>query len=279
MLFPIRSRAACAPPWSYEMNLRPTLRPMLRATPGGARLLAAVMFSLGFAACGRVPGQFEILNDQVPTSSGGGCSVPVNPSVYQGEGTLDLSIVRPEFGAAYFVFPLIENNLPSSKSGSLDPNEIQLSGFQVDIKWIDAPPTTSIQTVFTDNAGGALVHFQIPWSGGVGSGGGQLSASVAAFPVGLAQKLVDAGGIGTTPSLTVELQVQALGTTNSGTDMQSDPFKFPVQVCSGCLVASVAPCTSTTTPVPAGCNPAQDVPVDCCTENGALRCPATVATQ
>src|ERR1700748_1282340 len=122
MLFPIRSRAACAPPWSSEMNLPPPLRP----TPGLARLLAAVTFSLGFAACGRTPGQFEILNDQVPTSSGGGCSVPLNPTVYQGEGTLDLSVVRSDFGSAYFVFPLIENNLPSSSGSTLDPNEIQL---------------------------------------------------------------------------------------------------------------------------------------------------------
>jgi hypothetical protein len=245
------------------------------------RLLAAVTFSLGFAACGRTPGQFEILNDQVPSSAGGGCSVPLNPTVYQGVGTLDLSVVRSDFGSAYFVFPLIENNLPSSSGSTLDPNEIQLSGFQVDIKWIDAPPAPSIQKVFSDNAGGALMHYQIPWSGGISSGGGQLSASVAAFPVGLAQALVAAGGIGTDPSLTVELQIQALGTTNAGSSMQSDPFKFPVQVCSGCLVQHVAPCPFTAAPANPGnsCNPAQDLPVDCCTDNGALICPPTVATQ
>src|SRR4051794_39010011 len=155
MLFLIRLRAAYAPRWSHEMNLRPTLR--------AAHLLASVTLSLGLAACGRTPGQFEILNDQVPVSSGGGCSIPVNPTVYQGEGTLDLSVVRSDFGSAYFVFPLIENNLPSSTSGSLDPNEIQLSGFQVDIKWIDTPPSDSIQKAFRDNAGGPLLHYQIPW--------------------------------------------------------------------------------------------------------------------
>src|SRR3954447_14326579 len=182
MLFLFRLRAAYAPRWSHEMNPRPMLGAMLRRSD----LLAAVTLSLGLAACGRTPGQFEILNDQVPISSGGGCSIPVNPTVYQGEGTLDLSVVRSDFGSAYFVFPLIENNLPSSTSGSLDPNEIQLSGFQVDIKWIDTPPSDSIQKAFSDNAGGALVHYQIPWSGGISSGGGQLSAAVAAFPVALA---------------------------------------------------------------------------------------------
>ncbi|HTB59330.1 MAG TPA: hypothetical protein VLC06_15760 [Polyangia bacterium] len=254
------------------MNASPTLRRPLS--------LVAAMLPLVLAACGRVPGQFEILNDQIPTGSGSDCVVPVSPNVYQGVGHLDLSIVQAGLGSAYFFFPLIENNLPGA-SGSLDPNEIQLSGFQVDIKWIDAPPPLSIQTVFNSNAASPYLHYQIPWSGGISSGGGRLSASVAAFPVALAQQLVAAGGIGTDPSLTVELQIQVLGTTNSGTSMQSDPFKFPVEVCSGCLVASVAPCPFTTTPGQTGnaCNPAQDEPVDCCTENGALLCPPTVATQ
>ena len=264
------------------MNLGPTLRPtpgaMLRLTLRGALLFAAVTFSLGLAACGRTPGQFEILNDQVPTSSGGGCSVPVNAIVYQGEGILDLSVVRSDFGSAYFFFPLIENNLPSSRNGSLDPNEIQLSGFQVDIAPIGAPPPSSVQAAFD---GGPLVHYQIPWSGGISSGGGQLSASVAAFPVALAQQIVDAVGADVDPFLTVDLNIQALGTTNSGTRMQSDPFHFPVRVCSGCLAHNIGPCSSAPAPTNLGneCNPAQDVPVDCCTESGALVCPATVAVQ
>jgi hypothetical protein len=271
MLFLLPSRAACAPPWSYEMNIRPTLR--------RSPLLVAAAFSLGLVACGRTPGQFEILNDQVPISTGGGCAVPVDPSTYQGEGTLDLSVVRSDFGSAYFVFPLIENNLPASTNGSLDPNEIQLSGFQIDITSIGAPPPAAVQQVFKD--GGALLHYQIPWSGGISSGGGQLSAIVEAFPVALAQAIVGAAGVGVDPFLTVDLTIQALGTTNSGTHMQSDPFHFPVRVCSGCLANNVGPCPLAAAPTGEGngCNPAQDVPVDCCTDNGALICPATVAVQ
>ncbi len=154
------------------MNPRPTLRLMtlrltLRLTLRRLLVLGALALPVALAACGRVPGQFEILNDQVPISSAGACAIPVNPSVYQGEGTLDISIVRGDFETAYFLFPLIENNLPSSSSSNsaLDANEIQLSGFQVDIAPLagTAPPA-SIQTVF-ENAG-ALAHYQIPWSGG-----------------------------------------------------------------------------------------------------------------
>jgi hypothetical protein len=255
------------------MNRRPPLRWPLA--------LVAVTVPLTLAACGRVPGQFEILNDQVPTTAaGGGCTIPVNPTIYQGMGTLDISIVRGDFQSAYDIFPLIENNLPrSSSNSSIDPNEIQLSGFQIDIAPIGAPPPASIQAVF--DGAGPLVHYQVSWAGGISSGGGQLSATVRAFPVGLAQQLSAAGGIGVDPSLTVDLTIQALGITNNGTSMQSDPFHFPVAVCSGCLVANVAPCPYAAAPVNTGnsCNAAQDLPVDCCTDNGTLICPPTVAVQ
>jgi hypothetical protein len=53
---------------------------------------------------------------------------------------------------------------------------------------------------------------------------------------------VRTGGLGVEPSLNVNLKIQAVGTTNSGTKMTSDPFNYPVEVCAGCLVANVAPC-------------------------------------
>jgi hypothetical protein len=250
------------------MNDRPSSRHLLA--------LALVTLTVAVSACGRVPGQFEILNDQVPLA---GCVIPTNPGVYQGEGTLDVSIVRSDFTSAYFFFPLIENNLPPSTATKIDPNEIQLSGFQIDITPIPgASLPGSIQGVL-DNAG-ALAHFQVPWSGGVSSGGGHLSAIVAAFPVGLAQAMVAAGGLSRDPSTLVDLNISALGNTNSGQHLTSDPFHFPLHLCSGCLVASTGPCTATPGAFFTGndCNPAQDVPVDCCTENGSLVCPA-VASQ
>jgi hypothetical protein len=254
------------------MNVRPT-SPWLAA-------LSAFTLSLAVGACGRVPGQFEILNDQIPQAgAAAGCMIPVNPTQYQGDGLLDLSIVRSDFNSAYFFFPLIENNLPSSSNSTIDPNEIQLSGFQVDIKLAGAMPSADVQDVF--GKAGALVHYQIPWSGGVPSGGGQLSAIVDAFPVPLAQALGGAGGFGTQPTVTVDLQIQALGKTNSGQNMTSDPFHFPLHLCSGCLVGSVTPCPFSGTPTHLGnpCNPAQDELIDCCTDNGALICPPPVAQQ
>jgi hypothetical protein len=253
---------------SNDMNDRPSSRHLLA--------LAVVTLPVALSACGRVPGQFEILNDQVPLA---GCTIPVDPGVYTGEGTLDISIVQPTFTSAYFFFPLIENNLPSSTSAQLDPNEIQLSGFQVDITAL-APGTVPAQIQGVLDGAGTTAHYQVPWSGGVGSGGGHLSASVAAFPVALAEAMVAAGGIDRDPTTLVQLTISALGTTNSGQHMTSDPFHFPLHLCSGCLVAGTAPCPFTSALAFPGndCNPAQDAPVDCCTENGSLICPAVVAS-
>jgi hypothetical protein len=253
------------------MNVRPT-SPWLAA-------LAALILSLVLGACGRVPGQFEILNDQIPLPGSFGCTVPITPTMYQGDGLLDISIVRSDFGSAYFFFPLIENNLPGSTNSAIDSNQIQLSAFQVDITLAGAPAPAAVQNVFA--GAGALVHYQVPWAGGVSSGGGHLSAIVGAFPVALAQQLSSSGGFGTAPSVTVDLQIEALGKTNSGQNMTSDPFHFPLYLCSGCLVGSVMPCPYSAPPANPGnpCNAAQDEVVDCCTENGALICPPPVAQQ
>ena len=111
------------------------------------------------------------------------------------------------------------------------------------------------------------------------SGGGQINAIVNAFPVALAERLFNEGGVSNDPSAVLNLRVQALGTTTFGSEMQSDPFDFPLEVCVGCLVANVQACPFTSAPANPGnaCNPAQDAPVDCCTENGLLLCPPTVA--
>jgi hypothetical protein len=257
---------------SNDMNDRPSSRHLLT--------LVALTLTVAVAACGRVPGQFEILNDQVPLAN---CVVPTNPSVYQGEGTLDVAVAQQSFGSAYFFFPLIENNLPAAPTGAIDPNQIQLSGFQVDITNIPgAGLPAPIQSVL--DGAGALAHYQVPWSGGVDAGGGHLSAVVAAFPVELAQQMAKAGGLGQNPSNVVSLNISALGTTNNGQHMTSDPFHFPLHICSGCLVANIdtiAACPFTSTAVLTGnaCNPAQDGFVDCCTENGSLVCPPPVAAQ
>src|SRR4051812_23106473 len=96
-----------------------------RPSKRGARMIRRpsplwLLLACGAAACGRVPGQFEIVNNQVPT---GDCEIPASDTVYQGQGRLDARLVRSGAEAAFYVFPMMRNNLAGSSEGP-DTNQI-----------------------------------------------------------------------------------------------------------------------------------------------------------
>jgi len=248
------------------------------------RTLSLLLLAGAVAACGRVPGQFEILQDQVPAA---GCAIDTNRTVYRGEGYLDLSLVRAGAQSAYFLFPLVINNLPGSTSGSADANEIDLHSFAVDIGTTAQsylPPNVEMLFSTLNSKPGttdyALLHYSLPWSGTISSGGGLAATFVSGFPVELAQRVLATGDIGiSSTSMIVNIQTRVFGTTNTQ-NMESDPFDFPVHVCNGCLVGNVFSCPfagaiNTGNP----CNVAQDESVDCCSVNGQLICPAVGTSQ
>jgi len=257
--------------------------PRLRAVAVGSqrirphRLLPLLSFACGLVACGRVPGQFEIVNNQVPSAN---CSIPVNDTVYQGQGTLDAKLVPSGAGSAYFVFPLLKNNLAGGSAGEVDSNKIVLTSFAVDISVLTGPPevTALVDMLNADPTLSALLHYKTPWSGSLGSGGGELSAIVAAFPVELAGRMLGTLGLSAHPSTFVNLRIRSFGHTTTR-DLESDPFDYPVAVCDGCLIANTGPCPFSTMPANTGnpCNVAQDYPVDCCTAGNDLICPAVVS--
>ena len=257
---------------------------MKAPTPGirARALVIALLSATALGACGRIPGQFEVVNNQVPKP---GCLIPVDETLYAGQGLLDVSLVRPGAESAYLVFPLLKNNLAPSSSGP-DVNQIFLSSFAVDIQPIgpSSPQTQLSYQLFNtlnSNSGStdyALLHYQTPWSGSVASGGGKISSWVAAFPVDLAARLRATQELGTSPTLWVNLRIRAFGSTTVQ-DIESDPFNYPVAVCSGCLVGNLQPCPYTSPPANTGnpCNPAQDQLVDCCLSGSELICPPVVA--
>ena len=78
----------------------------------------------------------------------------------------------------------------------------------------------------------------------------------------------------------VNVRIRVFGSTNTQ-DLESDPFDFPLYVCSGCLIANVLACPFTAAAANKGneCNVAQDNFVDCCSLNGQLFCPPLVSAQ
>ena len=93
--------------------------------------------------------------------------------------------------SAYFVFPLVKNNLDAPSTG-INVNQISLTDFAVDITPIGSV-TPQTQALFDAlNADGNerwMIHTKSVWSGSVSSGGGLISAKVNGVPVELANRL------------------------------------------------------------------------------------------
>jgi len=253
--------------------------------PARAVQAVFVLVACGLAACGRVPGQFEIVQNQQPQQ---GCAIDTSETLYRGDGTLDLQLVNSGAGSAYLIFPLVRNNLPGP-SGGPDTNQIRMNSFAVDIqpsKFGVLPPNVALlfdtlNRAPSSSADYALLHYSVPWSATISSAGGTAATLVGAFPIDLARRVAATGDVGVSrTSMIVNAHIRAFGSTGTQ-DYESDPLDFPIYVCSGCLIASVLNCPVAAEPTYTGnpCNVAQDNMVECCSLNGELFCPPVVSTQ
>jgi hypothetical protein len=237
-----------------------------------ASLLSACVLLL-LVGCGRVQGQFIVLQNQVPQT---GCSVPAEPSSqYRPDGVLDVSIVNNKATAGYLVFPLLENDLPGSPKGQVDGNRIALSNWVVSVGVNPNYTPPGIVSAFNQDA--SLTSYTLPTSGSVASGGGHTASVVDVFPPELVGEVSNAMANGG-GSFTAYATIHAIGNTINGS-IQSDDFVFPISVCSGCLIGNQSMCPFRSPPANLGnpCNPAQDDIVDCCTVSANLFCPPSVS--
>jgi hypothetical protein len=232
--------------------------------------------------CGKVPGQFIILDNKVPSAT---CTVTADPGATSlVSGLMDVSIVNDAALTAYLTIPLMENDLPPPSAGQfVDGNRIALSSFDVDLHLVSNPShPPDVVTLFQGLEGNQdpLVHFNVPTSGSVPSGGGHSASFIDSFPASLARTIRNFNDLPPGSQLQVEIRLSARGSTLAGA-IQSDDFVFPISVCNGCLVSSLSTCPVKTPPVSKGnpCNVSQDAFVDCCMLGTELVCPSVVASQ
>lgn len=243
-----------------------------------AALLGAASF---LGSCGTPPGQFIIIQDQVPQS---GCAIPATLSdMYMDSGTLDMSLVNANADTGYLFFPVMQNNAPAAASG-IDANRIALSEFEVDLSLGDGAPASIVNMFQKDASVAKLIEFSVPTSGSVSSGGGNTSGTVNVVPAKLAQLMLGQSGQKTLTSpadfFYLMATVRAQGKTLTQT-VTSDPFHFPIRVCDGCLANDVGICPLAQAGANTGnpCNIAQDQTVDCCELGTALVCPPVVGAK
>lgn len=240
------------------------------ARPTGAAMTIAVAM-LAASACGGPTGNFYVVQNQV---AGPGCTIPGNEGgLYLGQGTLD---VRASTGAGYVLFPLLKNDLPAEGTNGVEPNRIALEGFDIDVELVDGPAAAYdfFANLAAEPSTAPLMRYREPWSGSVEPGGGTTGAWTVAFPSEAARLLRDAQVLGNDGEARVEVRVRATGRTLSGS-LKSDPFKYPLRICDGCLIHSTTACPAKAPVLQGGmCNPGQDAPVDCCTSGADLICPS-----
>jgi hypothetical protein len=259
--------------WAKGTRGAMTLGP-IRALMLGAFALGALGLC-GIAGCGTPPGVFIIVQNQVLTPM---CTVPATLGTdYRGEGTLDLRLVDDSPEAGYMLFPLLQNDFPPA-GGEVDGNRIALSGFDVDIGLPPNSPPGVLTDAFTamqtsSDSGGIdpLIEYSTLTSGSVASGGGNTASSVTIFPGPLAARIRAMGVLSPTNHFWVMASVRARGKTLAS-DVKSDAFKYPIELCDGCLVVDTGACSATNTPGGGGCTPGQDSLSACCEVTGTLTC-------
>jgi hypothetical protein len=244
--------------------------------PAMARQLVVGLLLL--AACANPSGTFVILQNQVPTVGPvpGTCVVSADTTLdVRQAGKFDVDLDRPY---PYFVFPLLQNRLPSiMATGGIDRNSLSLRSLEVAIKapagidpgWVAGCPEVVPSPV----------AFRL-------EPGGTLAVTAEGFRTCHAQRLRTLIALGMIPAdlsqpVYFSLVLTAIA-DRSGSRLVSDPFEFQVQVCAGCLqdtYPQIAACADTPKPNPSPgnpCNIAQDGPnVLCCKDPaGAVVCPA-----
>lgn len=245
-----------------------------RLRPAWALLWTA---AAALSGCANPTSTLIILQNQKPTvDDSGGCVYSSDSSdEASSDGRFDVDLDQPY---PYFVYPLIQNRLPSIKTaGAIERNSIVLRAVQVtihapagvDAAWDPRCPATfeSPATAVLDPAQARAVAVK-----------GMLTCHSQRLRELIAEGAIPAD---TNQPVYFTLELTALA-DRSGAQQRSDSFPFQVQVCAGCLQSmypAVPACADSPKPNPFKgnpCNIAQDRgQVLCCKDpSDHLMCPA-----
>lgn len=255
--------------------------PATAKTLGVTALLAVALPWLS-ACVSDVNGGLVIVQNQIPEIEEGRCVIPAKrESLRLFSGVYDVYLDQDY---PYYLHPLVHNGLPpGAQEGQVEPNRIEYTGVEVKIEpppGVAFPGTAACPTefAFNDRASidpevdiGSRVQVLLPCHG-------RLLRDM--FEQKLLPDSLDA-------QVRFRVLVRAVG-RHAGDTVKSEPFEFSIQVCKGCLQRGFEPPLSTFD-YPAGvpscsglaanpyrgnpCNPAQEMQIMCCSQDGKLDCP------
>jgi hypothetical protein len=168
----------------------------------------------------------------------------------------------------YLFTPLIQSRIQSVDGVDDLSKTIQLSS--ADVKLTLKAMTIGTTTTQSNTA---LPSFTSLFAGPLPPGG-TVNVGFDLVPAGTIASLAAMGGAEFSAEVLAEITVKG---TLSGDEVTSQPYNFPVTVCTDCVVRNVGACPMMGTPRTGNpCNPYQDGVVDCCDAGGGnLVCPAT----
>ena len=226
----------------------------------GAAALAALAAATG--GCTDAGGSFFIVQNQIP---GDRCLISPTAGDARPRGRIDV-----QASDGYLFTPVVESRVESTPA-TMNSRVIAVEGADVDVTFLDGLFSSSEESQLRDDR---LTRFSQPFSGSVFPGSSS-SFGFIILPAALLDRIADKLGDGDSTQVVADIVV--FGQMNDG-DVESDPFRYPVDVCNGCMLVDRGPCADLATGFEASpggvCNLLQDVPLDCCSEGGAQVCPA-----
>lgn len=207
-----------------------------------------------------------------------GCTVDPGSSSVRTSGVIEDDAV-----GGYVFTPVVRNDLVTFDGENITAKSIFVSGARVTIDFYDPDLFTAAEQTTFDTDG--LTKFVVPSSGAIDPDGGLQTFHLEIVPAELIAKIAPKLAAVTTtpiPSTVLDVRVQFFG-TRAGDDVSSNTFRYPVEVCHGCLTNVLGPCDMLPDGEPrAGgvCGPDQDGVTDCCVaaDGTTLVCPAVAPT-
>ena len=242
---------------------------------GGFRLAVAVSLLCGLSACTDDQGTRSlVLLQNVRAQSNDGACVGIDgsdPSSALAHGVLDLVSAD----ALYLMIPVIQNLVVSEDMSptGLAQRTAFIEGYEINADLGDLVDSATAEQLDNDGVTsftGATTFFIPP--------NDISSISVA----GTSQAMVDElrNRVPAGEEALIFLNIEFFGTLG-GSSVRSTQLRFPVQVCTNCLVQVIGSCSALPDGFEASpghaCGLVQDVPVQCCEDSaGGTVCPAEV---
>lgn len=235
--------------------------------------LASAITALALGGCvdNNADSGLTLLRNIAPSS---GCVLAADSTDFRSSGR-----IQSDSGRGYLFTPIARNDLEIADGEPTSQKTVFVEGAHVTVGFYDADLFTSDeQAQFREDA---LTRFAVPTSGAIDPGGGTATFGFEIVPAELIE-LIDAKLTDTQPSQLLDVTVELYG-SRAGSSIESNTFRYPVEVCKGCVVENVGRCVDLPTDFAGGtggaCNALQDGVLACCTgPNNEDVCPAVPAT-